>query len=321
MLLRKGILFMLLFTGLYVLFFAVGTRVRLNGTPIIYRLGNVYHWKGGDAWQRYHEYDPQLRHDVVVLGSSHAYRGYDPELFARQGIDLFNLGSSGQTAMNTHYLLDDLLSAENTGLLIVEVSKAYLESDGLESTCELVQNIPLERAAVRMALSLRDPRAANLLALRWAMHGQEPIYRSENYTAKGYCRHTTNAPADLEHRHTGRFDPLPDQVEHLRSIIALCAERGIPLVLVSHPIPPRSDPERHRLFAEFLYGLVAGTEARYLDLATALELDDQQHFADHSHLNQAGVERFVPALIDSLAAHGLVHPKTLAPGTTMGPTE
>jgi hypothetical protein len=315
LLLRKALLFLLLFTAIYVAFFLVMSRITINGTPVIYRMSNVFHWKGGDAWQRFQEYDPAVRHDVVVLGSSHAYRGYDPEIFEAQGYDMFNLGSSGQTAMNTRYILEEYLHADNTGLLLVEVSKAWLEDDGLESTCELVQNLPADRAAVRMAMSIRDPRAVNILALRWAMRGREPIYLSENYVGRGYCRHHTQAPEGLEFGKGGRFDPLPEQVAHFQALLAVARARGIPMALVTHPVPHASDRGKHQAFVDYLAGELAGSGVRHIDMGLDHDLDDRLHFADHSHLNQAGVEIFVPRLLARLVAEGLLPTRAQAGGT------
>jgi hypothetical protein len=37
--------------------------------------------------------------DILVIGSSHVYRGFDPRFFSKKGIRLFNLGSSAQTPL------------------------------------------------------------------------------------------------------------------------------------------------------------------------------------------------------------------------------
>ena len=304
LLLRKGLLFLLLFAAVHGLFFWTTARVQVGGVPLVYRLSELFHWKGGDAWQRFHGYDPAVRHDVVVLGSSHAYRGYDPELFTARGLDMYNLGSSAQTALQARILMEEWLHAGNTGLLVLEVSKAFLEDEGVESTCELVQNVPAERAAMRMAMSLRDPRAVNLLALRWAMHGRPPQYLSEQYVGRGYCRYTAEADGSKVDGRSG-FHPLPGQDKELQRLVASCRARNIPLVLVTHPVP-HADPERHRAFAAHLQHLLAGTGVQHIDMAMDHHLDPRRHFADHSHLNQAGVERFVPALLRRLEALGLL---------------
>src|SRR5438067_355769 len=44
--------------------------------------------------------------EVVVFGSSHAYRGFDPRVFAAAGHTLVNLGSTNQTPLNSRFLAE-----------------------------------------------------------------------------------------------------------------------------------------------------------------------------------------------------------------------
>src|SRR5688572_15501507 len=39
--------------------------------------------------------------DILVLGSSLAYRGIDPRVFSKKGIRIFNLGSTAQTPIQS----------------------------------------------------------------------------------------------------------------------------------------------------------------------------------------------------------------------------
>ncbi len=309
MLLRKGALLLLVLLAMYLGAFLLLTRVEVGGVPLIFRTADHYYWKGGDTWQRFDEYDPARRHDVVVMGSSHAYRGYDPALFAAHGLDMFNLGSSAQTAMNTRYLAEAYLHAGNTGLLVLEVSKSFLEDEGLESTADLVQNNTSGHAARRMAFALRDPRGVNMLVLRWMMQGHAPQYLSENYAGRGYCRYDERNTAQPLSGRSGSFDPLPEQVAQLEALIAWAQEQGIPLVLVTHPIPASSvDRARHIAFVDFMGELLRERGVKHIDMGLDHDLDDHLHFADHSHLNQAGVEIFVPRLIERLRKEGMLPP-------------
>ena len=38
--------------------------------------------------------------DIVFVGSSHAYRSFDPRFFAREGLTTFNIGTRAQTPLN-----------------------------------------------------------------------------------------------------------------------------------------------------------------------------------------------------------------------------
>lgn len=62
----------------YVLLFTVLFRVQWSGLPMVHGTSKALKWKGGNSFQKFQEHDPDSSYQVVFLGSSHAYRGYDP---------------------------------------------------------------------------------------------------------------------------------------------------------------------------------------------------------------------------------------------------
>ena len=59
--------------------------------------------------------------DVLILGSSHAYRGFDVRIFGEAGYKTFNLGSSSQSPIQTYLLLKRYLDLLKPKLVIYEV--------------------------------------------------------------------------------------------------------------------------------------------------------------------------------------------------------
>lgn len=304
-LIRKGLLLLALFLALYVGAFAVLVHVEVGGVPLIYRLSRHLVWKGGGTWQRFQEYDPAVSHDVVVLGSSQAYRGYDPRLFAERGLDMFNLGTSAQTMAQTDLLMDEYLEAGNTGLLIVEMSLSGLAGDGLESTADLTQNVDRDRAAWKAGLALRDPRGCNMLLLRTLMKPHAAMYTDSTYQGRGYCQQPGTFDGRFDFGRNGTYVAADEQLRHLRALIGRCRERNVPLVLVNHPMPMATDPSMQAAYARTVRSITEGHGVPFIDLGLGHDLDNS-HFADHSHLSQKGVERFVPRLIDTLGTLGLL---------------
>ena len=47
--------------------------------------------------------------DILFVGSSHAYRGFDTRIFGSNGMTAFNLGTSAQTPLQTKFLLERYL--------------------------------------------------------------------------------------------------------------------------------------------------------------------------------------------------------------------
>src|SRR5689334_14184152 len=66
-----------------------------------YRLGAY-----GHLFTRVKEIDSVKKVDILFLGSSHSYRGFDPRIFKQYGLTSFNLGSSSQTPIQAKILLE-----------------------------------------------------------------------------------------------------------------------------------------------------------------------------------------------------------------------
>jgi hypothetical protein len=241
---------------------------------------------------------------VVVLGSSHAYRGYDPRWFEREGLSCFNLGSTAQTPLCSWPIVRHWLTPRNTGLLVLDIYEAMLENSGMEGAIDLVQNVSDGRIATHIAWNIRDPRAVNMLLLRQATRGEPVRYRENGYVGRGYCTRSDTLAGPVDYPSGGVFRPEARQVAFLDRIVEHCRDAGIPLVLVTHPMPRAGDRLKHERFAAWLRAHLGPGGPPYLDFATGHQLDDRRHFYDANHMNQAGVDLFMPMLIDRLRREG-----------------
>ncbi|MCB9170782.1 MAG: hypothetical protein H6597_03765 [Flavobacteriales bacterium] len=305
-LLKRAIPFLATFIGAYLIGFWALCHLTHNGTPLIFSIAPELLMKGGDTYQRFQEFDPDSTYDVVFLGSSHAYRGYDPAYFTRHGYAAFNLGSSAQSQMNSYYLLKDLVHPGHVRLVVLDVYEGAMESDAVESTSDLVQNIPSDATAWRMALALHDPRGLNMLALRYFMKGHAPFYRDPTYRAGGGALRTDSlkVPPRYDKGRPLRIDPL--QAHYLQRTVALCRERNIPLVLSEHYFPHASDQARHAAYTDHLRDLVGPDGPVLIDKAYDHHLSDRDHFFDRNHLNAAGAELFSADLLAELQKRDLL---------------
>lgn len=305
-LLRSGLLFLATCLGLYLVLFLVLCRTQVGRTPSIHRSNSYYSYNSGSNKQRFHEFDTAHHYDVLVLGSSHAYRGYDPARFAERGLELYNLGSSAQTPKHSAYLLEAYVDTTSTDLLILDLYAPTFMEEGLESTSLLTRHVPSDQAAWGIGLAQHDLRALNMLALRvLGPTEDQPLDRMRCYN--GYCPQSDSVKQVVQQARPLPFEPLPDQLAHFRRALGLCRARKVPLVLVSHYQPSTSDHGLQRsLHALVMQEIAEHPNVHYIDLSYAHQADDRHHFFDHNHLNQAGVDLFNAQLIDSLSALGLV---------------
>jgi len=304
--LKQGLVFVLVTAALYLLAMLMLCRVHQGGHALIYRTGDYYQYRGGIAYAKFQEFDPSVRYDVLVVGSSHAYRGYDPRIFAKHGVRMFNLGSSAQTPMNTYFMLKEYAPKGSTQLVIMDVYEGAFEGDGLESTSELAVNIGSTEASVGMAVALRDLRAINMLAVRLFTAGTAPDYTDSTYRSGGYAEHLDSLEKPVDYPRVDRKRLKEKQVDYFLRSLALCKERDLPLVLVSHPSPHQGDSLGHAAFVSYIDSLIHPFNVPYLDLSFGHTLSDHDHFYDHNHLDQAGVEIFNGQLIPKLREAGLL---------------
>jgi hypothetical protein len=75
----------------------------------------------GYAYSRLEEVKNYSNIDILFIGSSHAYRGFDPRIFEKNGLKTFNLGTSAQTPLQTEILLNRYLEKLNPKMIIYDV--------------------------------------------------------------------------------------------------------------------------------------------------------------------------------------------------------
>lgn len=249
--------------------------------------------------------------DVVVFGSSHAYRGFDPRLFAEAGLRLVNLGSTNQTPLNSRFLVERYVPRLRPKLVLFEIYYATLAGDGFESSRDLVVNTPWTWEMQRMAFATRHlgaieftfAKGLGLVADERGV-GQRPI-AGERYVPGGYCE--AGGPRDaIAVREPFEVALLPRQLDFLVEASAMAREHGAKVMWVSHPLP--SDHLAALVNGAEIHDTIAGAadEANvvYVDFSRELDLDPIAHFADFHHLDGAGVQIFDRAVIARLQTDG-----------------
>lgn len=301
----NGLLFLCAGIVIYTALFTVLCRIEVGGIPVIYRTSEVLNWKGGNSFTKFTDFDREGQYDVLFIGSSHAYRGYDTEVFMDNGYSAFNLGSSAQTPRNSFEILEHLVTDSNTKMVIVDVFLGALETDGLESTADLTQNYPSWAPVVDMVFELKDPRGLNMLMLRALRSKAEPMYAEECTGRNGTCLiadSIENVP-ELKKR---PMKIVPEQLGALKGCIEYLQAKGVTVVLVDHPVPMRYFGEMHEQYANEIKELAMVHGLSWIDMTRATGYDDNDHFYDHTHLNAAGARKFSRELLQILVDRGIL---------------
>ncbi|MEL6625646.1 MAG: hypothetical protein AAFQ83_12830 [Bacteroidota bacterium] len=244
--------------------------------------------------------------DILFLGSSHAYRGFDTRIFEAAGYRVFNLGSSSQSPFQTQVLLNRYLDRLNPKYIIYEVYPGAMELDGVESAVDVISNDTLDTYAWDMLWNVPHIKVANTFLYVWLLdlwggrkayqEAPHKIEEKDTYISGGYVQ---KAFVPYPHPHLPKrdWDIHTGQLHTFEAILSDLNARGIPLTLVYAPITStayRSHPNQE------VYDEIFRQLGDYQNFNGKLPLVDSLHFYDAHHLNQEGVEIFNHALLDSL---------------------
>jgi len=235
--------------------------------------------------------------DILILGSSHAYRGFDVRIFGNAGYTAFNMGTSSQTPLQTYVLLQRYLKNMHPKFVIYEVYPGTFANRGVEGATDLISNDINDSLSYSMGLKINHLITYNTLAYGY-YHDftrgvpEKPVAdlaAEDTYIPGGYVEKTVtyfkNVPAGKKH------DIIFDnkQLDAFEKSIALLKRNGIPYALIFAPIPKSTYNSYKNSAALERYFSRHGD---YFDYNKKVSLDDSLHFFDTNHLNQRGVELF-----------------------------
>lgn len=249
--------------------------------------------------------------DVLFLGSSHTYRGFDTRIFKAQGITCFNLGSSSQTPVQTEILLERYLDNLNPKIIVYEVFPDNFIGDGVESSTDIISNDRNDMLSLKMALTVNNVKIYNTLFYgvicdilgKNRDFTEEVVNGEDKYIAGGYVEKKMKYYKHIQHPyHKWEFNST--QLDVFEMIIKNIKERGITLVMVYAPITT----SYYNSFTNNNYfDSIIKPYGRYYDFNKILKLDDSLYFYDEHHLNQQGVCIFNNKLIEILKADGYLN--------------
>ncbi len=257
---------------------------------------------GGNLFTRLNEVKNFGKVDIVFLGSSHAYRGFDPRVFKQHGYSSFNLGSSSQTPVQTLALTRRYIDILNPKIVIYEVYPGSFTGDGVESALDLIANDKNDFESLKMALKINHLKVYNTLiyGIFSDISGLNNRFmdtatvRSDRYISGGYVesdvklyKHEKQALKNLEFKDL-QFNAFDEICKELKN-------RNIRLILVEAPV----GKEFYKAYRnKEIFNEKMKSTNEYYNFNDIMEVDDSLHFFDAHHLNQNGVELFNEKLIE-----------------------
>ena len=237
--------------------------------------------------------------DILFLGASFAYRGFDPRIFKQYGYKTFNLGSSNQTPIQTKLLLDRYLRTLNPKMIVLEVAPRSFMFDGVESSLDVIANDEIDLKTLKMALTLNNVRTYNTLIYGYFRQifninkgiTEDAAKGDDLYIPGGFVEKKVIYNRDFSDNPAMRWVPIPYQIESFESILKLIRKHNIRLFLVQAPLT-QAENEIFEADQELIDNYFLSKTSNYFNFNRILKLNDSLHFIDSRHLNQHGVVVF-----------------------------
>lgn len=278
------------------------TNFSFKKFPLIIYTSNYYPLKGGHTYQSFKDFNNVEKLDVLFLGSSHAYRSFDPRIFRSKGLTTFNLGTSGQDLYGSYYLLKHFILEKAPKCVVLEVCEnSFIKREVLnESAFDLALNTPTDKILFSYLKETKDWRLINLFFYKLFSSYKPAVYLDTTYIGKGYSENNYKNyfPVSIVNDNNDKAVFTEDRISKLDKIIKLCKSFNVKLILVSQPLPLEQKSSLHNRFLTHLLPICKKENISYLDYSFKHKLNSRDDFFDDGHLNQSGVNYFNNTLLN-----------------------
>lgn len=246
--------------------------------------------------------------DILFLGSSHAYRGFDSRIFDKAGFRSFDLGTSAQTPLQTQILLRRYLRGLNPKLIVYEVFPTTFAIDGVESFVDILANDYMDLNAFKLAMEMHNMKLYNTMLYQFLsdplhkdLQLEQPKHIGEDtYISGGYVQKEISRFKFVSHPQQ-IWDFKDEQFKAFEETLDFIKQHNTKIILVFAPITSSlyNSYTNNKLFNDKMDGY-----GEYYNFNELVTLDDSLHFLDEHHLNQDGVKLFDEKLIEILTKKG-----------------
>ena len=251
--------------------------------------------------------------DILFVGSSRCHRGFDPRIFKKAGYESFNLGSSGQTALQSYALLSRYTDLMQPKLVVLEVFPSLFYQDGLYPGLQLVVNDEIDFHAVEMVFRSKNLSLFNSFLV-------ESVYRffglDRKDVRKTKYQHKRKKSAYISggfvQFKNGEFESFSEkkkklfvgqelnqnQLKMFMASLSFLEAREIDFVLINAPT-------EKEFYTDYILNpeidSIMNNSGSYINFNDEYNLSlTRDFFKNETHLNQKGVERFNLELIEKV---------------------
>lgn len=237
--------------------------------------------------------------DILILGSSHAYRGYDIRIFKNEGFKAYNLGSSAQPLIISNFIFKNYSRLLNPKIIIIDIYPVLLSNLGGESQINLLPLFYNKINFVKSSFQTFDIRVFNSLLFFQAFGNTNLVkdrkLKNERYIDGGYIS-SIKTSKDLRNYNRTNLRIEEKNITALKSMVTVAKKRGIKVILFQAPLPKNryKSYTNNREIDSLMQSI--GTYYNYNEFGFL----PQDCFMDDSHINQKGVDIYNQWVLDKI---------------------
>lgn len=241
--------------------------------------------------------------DLLILGSSHAFRSFDTREFDKIGIKPFVFASSGQTPMQTITLLERYLDKIKPRYVLWESYPYIFCSDGIGSQLDLITNDTVYMETILSGITSLSIKQFNSSIYNYIFQRINGFQFNREKPKYPYIKGGYIETKDQFYKSTNTFKKgktwklNPKQLEALDKGVKLFKERNIKFQFIESPYSTEmySSYTNHDEFVKTI-----AQRGPYKNYNQILNLTDTLHFYDIDHLNSDGVKIFMKQVLIDL---------------------
>jgi len=306
----RGGLFVFILICLYSAVIYGTSKIKYNEKYTIFnQIVNNPVKRGGATFIKFYEATHLTKPvDILVIGSSRAFRSFDPDVFEKNNLHIHLLATSSQAPVNTYYLLKEYLLKIRPKMVIFDVHLGLLNSNGIECFYDLCTNIPVSKELFEMALDIDQANTYSICYAALINQADTPIYKGYAYKVpKGYRKgflvdYKTDSTLGTKKIDTSwmKKDLTAQEIKnlkHIDNIARFVRSHNVPILFTKQPVLSRekllSNKKIHEIATKY--------QIKYLDLNKfRKDLNFSHDFYDQNHLNTYGAEKISEIIIKEI---------------------
>lgn len=248
---------------------------------------------------------PENSVEVMIYGSSHAFRGVDPMfMYEKYGIGAYNYAWHWQRINTTRLFMEDSFDTQTPKVALIECYLVYDVLEDTDITAEIyysryIENKKAVSKYLEQCFSNKFERYFSYYVPLYAFHAnwsnitlqsfQRLKVGSEMMKTMGFCPSDEVREAVLWNYKSFKQDKLSEQaIAVLDDIVKQCNEKGTEIVFFTVPY------EGEYRYSDAMKEYAKQHDCAYLDLFEKNDevgLNGKTDFSDFGHLNKFGAEK------------------------------